>query len=366
MSIVAILGSGVIGLSTAYELLLSQDLCPKELHIIAQHFPGEHPTSHEYTSAWAGAHFRPFPHRPETYESDARESRYTRVTYKWMKDIAARFPESTVRLMQGIDFLEDPPQEYDGDSPGFNSTSLDGFQKLPQAALPRGVRAGFKYNTYCLNAPEYLGFLQDQVKQLCESRGVRLFLRRMTLRSLSQVHDICIGFSVLFNCSGKGLQFDGSYDPMCYAIRGQTLLLNAPQNTKYASLTVTTQDKNGNWTFVIKRPTKDGQNEQYILGGTKQANDNSVIPRDADSRAILKRGRILYPELMKGNEFSVALVNVGFRPARKGGSRVELERSIHGPVIHSYGFGGMGFETSLGVAAHSLRLYREFIGRAKL
>ncbi|SCU78083.1 LAME_0A03224g1_1 [Lachancea meyersii CBS 8951] len=366
MPVAVIVGSGVIGLSIAHELLSCGNLRPKKLHIIAQHFPGEQPISHEFTSPWAGAHFRPFPHRPKTFDSDARESYYTRVTYQRMKQIAARFPESTIQLMQGIDYLEHPPQEYDGKSPGFNSESLENFHELSQASLPRGVASGFQYDTYCLNAPEYLNFLMSQVKQLCETHQVELFMNRMTLQSLSQVHDICPSNSVVFNCSGKGLQYDGTYDPKCFTIRGQTLLLNAPQDTKYSSLTVTHQDRHGNWTFVIKRPAKHGQNAQYILGGTKQLDFDGVAPRESDTRAILERGRILFPELMVGNDFSIARVNVGFRPAREGGSRVDLERTPRGPVVHSYGLGGMGFETSLGVAKHALQLYRGEISRAKL
>ncbi|CEP63517.1 FAD-dependent oxidoreductase LALA0_S08e04302g [Lachancea lanzarotensis] len=361
-----IVGSGVIGLSVAYELLVSDDLRPKELHIIAQHFPNETPISHEYTSAWAGAHFRPFPHRPSSFESDSRESRYTRTTYKRMKDISARFPESTVELMQGIDYLENPPREYDGKSPGFSSESLDNFYKLETASLPRGVKSGFKYSTYCLNAPVYLDFLLAQIQQLCRLHKVQLHQRRMTLQSLSQVHSVCPANSVIFNCSGKGLQFDGSYDPQCFSIRGQTLLLNAPKNNKYKNLTVTHQDKHGNWTFVIKRPALGGQKAQYILGGTKQLDSNGIVPRDTDTSAILERGRVLFPELLENDEFSIARVNVGFRPARNGGSRVELERTPQGPVVHAYGLGGMGFETSFGVAQHALELYRQRIRRSKL
>ncbi|SCU78625.1 LADA_0A06568g1_1 [Lachancea dasiensis] len=366
MSTVAIVGSGVIGLSTAYELLSSPNLKVKQLHIIAQHFPGESPISHEYTSAWAGAHFRPFPHRPETFESDARESKYTRLTYKRMREIAAHFPESTIEFMSGIDYLENPTLEYDGQSPGFNATSLEEFVELPESALPQAVQAGFQYKTYCLNAPEYLEFLQNQVCRLSRARNVSLELKRMTLQSLSQVFEICNNCSVVFNCSGRGLQFDGSYDVKSFGIRGQTLLLQVPHDTKYKKLTVTHQDKNGNWTFVIKRPGLHGKQARYILGGTKQVNYNNVTPSEMDTTAIIERGRVLFPELMVQNKFLVERINVGFRPARVGGSRVELEKTSRGPIIHAYGLGGMGFETSFGVADHSLKLYGQTLGLAKL
>ncbi|CAR21136.1 FAD-dependent oxidoreductase [Lachancea thermotolerans CBS 6340] len=358
MADLVIAGSGVIGLSVAFELLQSPGLQPARIHIIAQHFPGEEPISHEFTSPWAGAHFRPFPHRPESFGADRRESGYTRVTYKRMKTIAAEHPESTIEFMKGADYLEQPPSEYDGMSPGYNKDSLENFREIPKGELPPNVKSGFEYTTYCLNAPEYLGFLQRQVTALCKAKGVELCFKRMTLRSLAQVYEVVPSCDVIFNCTGLGLQLDGSYDPSCFAIRGQTLLLDVPHKTKFAAATVTHQGRDGNWTFVIKRPPVGGKPAQYILGGTKQPGDNCVTPRDMDSHAIMERARALYPELLCESEFSVARVNVGFRPARNGGSRVELESASPGPVIHAYGLGGMGYETSLGVAEHCLRIYR--------
>ncbi|CUS25068.1 LAQU0S26e00298g1_1 [Lachancea quebecensis] len=358
MAELVIAGSGVIGLSVAFELLQSPGLRPARIHIIAQHFPGEEPISHEFTSPWAGAHFRPFPHRPESFSADKRESGYTRVTYRRMKSIAAEHPDSTVEFMRGVDYLEQPPCEYDGQSPGYNKNSLENFRKISKEELPVNVKSGFEYTTYCLNAPEYLGFLQRQVAELCKSSGVELCLKRMTLRSLAQVYDVIPSCDAVFNCTGLGLQLNGSYDPSCFAIRGQTLLLDVPHKTKFAAATITHQGRDGNWTFVIKRPPTGDKPAQYILGGTKQPGDDYVAPRDLDSQAIMKRAKALYPELLCGSEFSIARVNVGFRPARNGGSRVELENASHGPIIHAYGFGGMGYETSLGVAEHCLRIYR--------
>lgn len=366
MTNAVIVGSGVIGLSIAYQLLECAELRPEKLTIIAAHFPQDEPISHEFTSPWAGAHFRPFPHRPETYESDERESKYTRVTYNIFKRLAAEHPESTIQFMKGVDLLEDPPVEYKTLGPGYNSDSLEKFRKLDVAELPRNVAFGCEYRTYCLNAPVYLAFLQEKVRSLCLAHGTKLLQKRMTLNSLKQVYTMFPDCTALFNASGQGLQMDGGFDTACFSIRGQTLLLDVPHTTKYDRMTITHQDRLGNWTFVIKRPTADGSAAQYILGGTKQPDDFSVMPRDWDSDALMARGRVLFPELMCDGKFRVARVNVGFRPARRGGSRVEVERSPYGPVIHAYGLGGMGYETSLGVATHALKLYSSTCPAPKL
>ncbi|SCU97982.1 LAMI_0F12398g1_1 [Lachancea mirantina] len=370
MSHVVVVGSGVIGLSVAFELVSNAALRPTSLCIIGQHFPRDEPVSHEFTSPWAGAHFRPFPHRPESYKSDQRESRYTRDTYRALKHVARYHPESSVEFMKGVDLLEDPSPEYACEGPGFNADSLDAFRRLCDSELPKDVKMGFEYDTFCLNAPVYLTFLQDRVRDLCQHFNVKFELKRMTLSSLQEAFHIYPQTTALFNCSGNGLQLDGKQDPACFPIRGQTLLVDVPHDTAYAHKTVTHQARDGNWTFVIKRPAPYGKrSSQYIVGGTKQIGDATVVARESDSNAILQRASVLFPELMVDGQFSVKRVNVGFRPARYGGSRVELERTDQGPVVvHCYGFGGMGFETSLGAALDALRVYQKAIrpNRAKL
>lgn len=365
---VVVVGGGVIGLTIAHQLLQST-LKPKELTIISQHFPRDVPISHEYTSPWAGAHFRPFPHRPELYESDKRESAYTRETYKYFKKLVKAFPESTIEFMKGIDYLEEPTPEYANLGPGFNSSSLDSFKQISSENLPSAVKTGFEYTTYCLNAPEYLKFLQDQITTLSKYQKVKLNIKRMTLHSLREAYDLFPTCTTLFNATGQGLQLDGGQDPQCFGIRGQTLLLDVPHPTKYGKVTITHQSKDGNWTFVIKRPSTNGK-PQFILGGTKQPGDGRIMPRDADSQAIMERAKVLYPDLMVGGKFNVVGVNVGFRPARTGGSRVQTEYTTHKGrpvcIVHSYGLGGMGYETSVGVALHALKLYSESRSSSKL
>lgn len=363
---IVIAGAGVIGLTIAHQLLLQlqqRSKCStKKLTIISQHFPSDEPLTHEYTSAWAGAHFRPFPHRKETYESDKRESAYTRVTYEFFKKFAREHPESTIEFMKGIDWVEAPTAEYTSLGPGYSANSLTDMACLPQNELPQGVNFGCEYLTYCLNAPIYLKFLQRQVEQLSCRVGVDLNIIRTSLLSLKEIKERYPEVSLIFNATGQGLQYRGQMDPQSYGIRGQTLLLNVPNPTtiKYANVTITHQGKNGLWTFVIKRPASSLEGKpQYILGGTKQLGDNQTFPRASDTEDLLTRARKLYPDLMFADgSFDVVRTNVGFRPARNGGSRVETELVPQDniKVVHAYGLGGMGYETSVGVAQHALKL----------
>ncbi|GAV56371.1 hypothetical protein ZYGR_0BB01480 [Zygosaccharomyces rouxii] len=346
MSHVAIAGAGVIGLTIAHQLLL-QDPKIQKVTIIANNFPHDSLTC-EYTSPWAGAHFRPFPHKPESWDSDTREANYTRVTQQFFERFAALNPDSTIRFSKGTDWLEEPSKEYSELGAGYNADSLKDFKLLEK--LPDGVKFGAEYSTFCLDAPEYLKFLQNAIEQLCKLQNIQLHFVRLTLPSLKYIRELYPDVSLVFNATAYGLQYNGGYDPACYKIRGQTLLLNGTQPPLYDHKTITHQSKDGHWTFVIRRSAT-----HYILGGTKQPNDHYPLPRESDTARILSSAAKVFPDL---DASDIIRVNVGFRPARKGGSRVD--KSLHEglPMVHAYGLGGSGFETSVGVAKHALGLAR--------
>lgn len=99
-----------------------------------------------------------------------------------------------------------------------------------------------------------------------------------------------------------------------------------------------------------------------ILGGTVVADNYSTLPDLETSGRILKEAFEMCPELSQTGDWrgiEVVSHNVGLRPARKGGMRLELERRklgerkgelIPGPgrgeregkevgVVHAYGIG---------------------------
>lgn len=338
---IVVVGAGVIGLTTA--LVLAEN--NYKVTIVAKHFPSD-PLSSEYTSPWAGAHFRPFPSRSA---SDERERNMTRVTQEHFKKLSTIEPHSSVRFVEGIEYFEAPDSYYSEIGGGY-SDRMEEFKVLEQKELPQGVVLGTSYKTWVINSPHYIRYLQNQ---LAFRYGVQF--HRCDLQSLQQVSKI-FPKATLVNCSGRGLQFYGGYDPEGFLIRGQTLLVRAPPGCPYLDKTITHQSKDGQWTFVISRPLDGG----IILGGTKQIGDTDPNPRPQDTQGLIERGRILYPKLFDENqELDVRHINVGFRPARKGGVRVEIERpTANCSVIHAYGAGGMGYELSYGMAQEVLELVR--------
>ncbi|KAG5357353.1 D-amino-acid oxidase [Yarrowia sp. C11] len=358
---ITILGAGVIGLSTA--LVLAEN--GHKVKIVAAHLPdvaGSDGAPASYASAWAGAHFRPFPAKNN---GEKRLAEYTFATQKFMNKLAETRPESSVQIIQGVDWLDEPDQFYQkyqglcipefrvferNRSAQGTSDDIDPFSTVPES-----VNWIASYKAWSVNAPMYIQWLY---RELMFVHGVEFERRHVS--SLKELFGN--GSSIVVNCSGNGLQYDGTQDPLCFPIRGQTLLIRAPKAHRYNDATITHQGKDGNWTFMIPRGLHGG----WILGGTKQIKETDSKPREEDTRAIIERGKRIFPELLSENgSFDVKRVNVGLRPAREGGSRVETERVTEGVVVHGYGCGGSGYEMSYGMALDISRLVEGAIRETK-
>ena len=129
-------------------------------------------------------------------------------------------------------------------------------------------------------------------------------------------------------------------------------------NVTSVTKTVTRQNKDGSWSFVIPRSYDGGT----IVGGTKEPNNWQTEPSDAARNRLLARGEHLIPLASDGPvpERPIECIAdiVGRRPTREGGMRLEVEnrtvdqngRSRTFPVLHAYGAGGRGYEMSWGIA----------------
>lgn len=343
-----IVGAGILGLSLA--LALCENIQHVSITIVAEHHPDSFPYLSQYTSPWAGAHFRPFPLKNE---AELREYPLTRVTWKRMKRFASENPESSVRIVQGIDYVE-KDKLYERLSEGY-SEGIENFRVLGMDDVPDGFAFGALYDTFVLDAPHYIKFLY---KKLRAEYGVRFVKRK--LERLAEAVEVSEGSNyIIINCSGNGLLWNGGTDPACFPIRGQTLLVNLPQNNALADKTITIQHQLGDWTFCINRPLNGG----VIIGGTKQINETDTEMREQDTIAIKKRASKYFPELMRtdknGNAFfDVIRTNVGFRPARKGGMNLTVDSSDGVTVINAYGAAGSGYELSYGIGMEVVKLVR--------
>lgn len=349
MSDIVIVGAGVLGLSAALAICESLHKTQK-ITIVAEYGPDLFDHSPNYTSAWAGAHFRPFPSKNE---HEAREAGYARATLRRFRALARVEPESLVKFMKGKEYLEDPDELYKKLGKGYTEGIAD-FRVMEPSELPKGVVLGTEYETFVLNAPLYIQFLSRKLKV---QYGVEFVQQK--LDSLKEATAFGRKGAIVVNCTGMGLQWNGGYDHKCFPIRGQTLLVRPPANTGLENYTVTHQLKDGKWTFFIHRPCHGG----CIVGGTKQPHDTFSGARESDTEELKRRAAVLYPELMKTDAngkkyFDVIRVNVGFRPARNGGMNVTSEVMDGVSVVHAYGAGGSGYEMSYGVGEKVVELIK--------
>lgn len=102
-----------------------------------------------------------------------------------------------------------------------------------------------------------------------------------------------------------------------------------------------------------------------ILGGCLQKHSWESQPDPNLAQRIMKRAVELCPILTNGKgpeALSIIRHGVGLRPMREGGPRVEKERIDGGIwVVHNYGHGGYGYQTSYGSAFAAVRLANEIV-----
>ncbi|ANZ76693.1 BA75_03469T0 [Komagataella pastoris] len=375
MTTVCVVGSGILGLAVASCLLEKTNV---NIVIISDDFP--HESSHDlkyspfFTSPWAGAHFRPF---PSVTEFDQRHFEYTRATYRYFKKLSASEPEeeTSIRFLEGTDLVERGHPNFENYSQ-LKQGYKEGIEDFVVNEWEHGFSASYK--TWVVNAPFFLTYLFKKIRsnpRVTLKKGKLNTLREAFAESATrndQRADLgANGYNHVFNCTGLGLQMNGGWDPACYVIRGQTLLLKVPSGP-HLQKTVTHQSKEGQWTFFIPRPFSNAESpidDYVILGGTKQEKDFDLgSPRPQDSLDILTRADRLFPELKdaKTGHFQVIQPNVGFRPSREGGVRIEREKVLdtgNSFAYHCYGAGGMGYELSFGVAFAVVDLFLDDYNR---
>ncbi|KAF4983716.1 hypothetical protein FZEAL_932 [Fusarium zealandicum] len=357
-STIVVIGAGIIGLTCA--LKIQQLLAESPSHastsvlLVAKEWPTSipgAPISHsiDYASMWAGAHVRPIPASTSQLRREA----------DWLKKTVAEFerqrqsePWVGLRRLPGIEYLEDPPPEYlklDGESFAAES-GLPGYRRYESHELPDGVKLGFEYETYCINSPLYCNSL---LRKFIVQGGKTL---QQELKSELEPFTLAPSVQCVVNASGVGFN-----DSKTFPIRGQVALTNLASACK----TITRQNKDGTWSFVIPRSFNGGT----VVGGTKEPGERSIEPSAELRDRILASAQPLIAEACAEQQaqgtLKVIKDVVGRRPAREGGMRVETEVKDDGKetrhIIHAYGAGGRGYELSWGVASEVMELVRDVL-----
>ena len=342
---IIIVGAGVIGLSTAHTLLTTHPSTP--ILIIAAELPTDPASSYtaDYASPWAGAHYRPI---AGTTPQLAFEKTLALTTATQMRPLASSHPESGVAPTPALEYVDAPgPAERNLRTGDVYAFPGDNFRVLGPAELPTGAKWGCAYDTYCVNSPVYLRWLLAR----CQGMGARVVRQRLAggaREAFAFAERLGVrGVRTVVDCSGRGF-----HDPKANVIRGQTVLVRQ----QYGA-TVTRQCRDGAWSFLIPRPGGGGT----IVGGTKEVGDWEAGVREETREALLRRAVEYFPDFVgRVEEFEVVRDNVGRRPWREGGLRIESEDLGDGKrLVHGYGAGGRGYELSWGAAERTVQLVTE-------
>ncbi|OAQ73683.1 FAD dependent oxidoreductase superfamily [Pochonia chlamydosporia 170] len=370
---IIIIGAGIIGLSTAVRLqqnLKQHANSPRpQILLVAREWPASIPGapplhSVDYASMWAGAHVRPI---PATTAQLKQEAKWLRQAVMEFDRQATEEPACGVTRTTGVEYLESPDQGYvQQDAASFASeTGLSGYRKYSKSELPEGVALGYEYETFCINSPVYC---ESLLRQFLVQGGKTM---KKDLKSEWEAFSLAANVLFVINASGTGFG-----DPNCFPTRGQTVVTDLLDVKR----TVTKQNKDGAWSFLIPRFFNGGT----IVGGTKEPGDWRSTPCMRTRQKLLENGLEIEP-LAHGDSIStpkktideIGVISdvVGRRPTRQGGMRIEVEKrtvaqhlngSVNRSVIHAYGAGGRGYEISWGVANEVVTLAVPLLAKSQI
>ncbi|KAL1888768.1 D-amino acid oxidase [Sporothrix stenoceras] len=312
---IVVLGAGVSGLTSA--LLLSQNP-DNEVTVIAKHMPGD--VDIEYCSPWAGANYLPFSAK-DSKTSQCRNKDGNTTIGKWTTELTK--PDPWYRDV------------------------VPNFANIPSDRLDPGVDNANTFTSVCINAAIYLPWLVSQ----CLKAGV--VFRRTIVQHVTEAADFSPFSSrkanLVINCTGlSSLKLGGVQDKTLHAARGQIVVVRNHQAAMHMISGV--DDSNEESTYTMTRPAGGGT----ILGGSYQMDNWDSQPDPNLAVRIMKRCIELCPGLVTPGQgiegLSIVRHGVGLRPLREDGPRVDVEKIGGVWVVHNYGHGGYGYQTSYGCA----------------
>ncbi len=305
---VAIVGAGIIGLSTA-RILIDQGY---RVHIYTKD-PLEKITSMKAAAIW-------FPFKAHPRHKILAWSRKSLDYYR----IFSEDPASGVTWVEF--WVLDTPQQAQS---WLDAVPGSAVKVIPTNALPPAYHHGYIVEVPMIDTAIFLPFLYRKVLE-----EATLVIREITsLEELLSHHDVVV------NCTGlEASKLTG--DQRLYPIQGQIVKIEK----EVANIRYMADDYGPNaLAYIIPR------HDCIILGGTAVDHAWNTVPDPEQSRAILQRCQAIHPGL-KGRVIESV---IGLRPGR---DEVRLERDPALPIIHNYGHGGSGYTVCWGCAGEVARL----------
>nr|BBH51408.1 D-amino acid oxidase [Rasamsonia emersonii]BBH51422.1 D-amino acid oxidase [synthetic construct] len=355
---IVVLGAGVSGLTTAW--LLSKDPSNK-ITVAAKHMPGDYDI--EYCSPWAGANYLP------VGAENSRVGQWERATWPHLRDIAQNHPEAGIHFQDTVVYNRTKDQgsttgqwfsELVKPNPWYGKV-LPNFRELSKDELPPGIDNANRFTSVCINTAVYLPWLVGQ----CRKNGV--VFKRAVFKHVAEAanaHHSGQKADLVVNCTGlSSRKLGGVQDNTLLPARGQIVVV---RNDPGLMCSISgTDDGDDEVTYMMTRAAGGGT----ILGGTYQKHNWDSLPDPNLAVRIMKRCIELCPSLVAPGQgiegLDIIRHGVGLRPVREDGPRIEKELIDGVWVVHNYGHGGYGYQTSFGCATTAVEVVREALQQQK-
>lgn len=230
------------------------------------------------------------------------------------------------------------------------------FRLHKESELKSGIDSATSFTSVCINTAIYLPWLVSQ----CLKNGV--VFKRAVFKNISDaaapgVHHSGKTADLVVNCTGLGaLKLGGVEDKLVYPARGQIVVVRNEADKMYGISG--TDDGSEEIMYIMSRAAGGGT----VLGGCYQRDSWESQHDPSLAIRIMKRCVEACPALTGGKgieHLDIIRHGVGLRPARDGGARIEKDRVNGVNVVHSYGFGGAGYQCSWGAAESAVRIVDE-------
>ena len=311
---VAVVGHGIIGLTSALKLLEAR-------HEVTIYFREDVP---DLTTLALEAYWWPYRIYPE-----ASVRVWAKATFEWYR----RFIDQSYL---GVSFKKHLRFCFDQDESNYAFELFSDWKEINPSDHGVSCKLAYEMQLPSIEPAIFLGHL----KQLVAAKGASFVHAELSsLEELSSKHPIVI------NCSGLGAR-ELANDQSVFPVRGQCVSVARPSTLPDATLIYKWEN---DFASIITRGAR------CVLGGTSQQGDSSRQPRLDDTNSIIKKCAAVNQLLGQPDVFEA---KVGIRPGRPS-VRLEVEKLASDLiVIHNYGHGGGGFTVAWGCAQEVAALLR--------
>lgn len=311
---VAVVGAGIIALSTAYELSKLKNV---KITVYADKFTPD-TTSDTAVAIW-------LPYKAEPID---KVQRWCELSLETIREINKKVSASGIFWLKYHELYREnkkQPRWMDLASPKQDQEKMD-YTPPPEFSCIHTACVPIIDSTYHMKF--LLDFLTAKKIKLQEKH----FFNKSEMLPLTD--------DIIINCTGLGAK-NLLNDDELYPIKGEIIRVTKP-DFDYA----VADPSDNSLTYIIPRKN------DCIIGGTAELNNWNMDVSKKTTNKIFERACRLCPSL---KETKILEYKAGLRPARSK-VRLELEKYENKNIIHNYGHGGAGFTLAYGCATDVAKL----------